>query len=182
MWCRQHHLTVPWRERELFSKEREAKGNLEGEMCVRISTGAGCTLNVASESCGRNTECKEDGEGSEAGTVRADQEVLWFCKKSDLHSVDSKDHGCDPWGQWLLKWPCIYPFHIFSAFRAQAQSEWNWMNRTTGNLKSKAIHSGARGSSSSESSHCWCNVASFLFFKRGCKSTSLCASAKFTNV
>lgn len=49
-------------------------------------------------------------------------------------------------------------------------------------LKSKAIHSGARGSSSSESSHCWCNVASFLFFKRGCKSTSLCASAKFTNV
>lgn len=45
-------------------------------MCVRISTGAGCALNVTSEFCGRNTECKEDGEGSEAGTVRADQEVL----------------------------------------------------------------------------------------------------------
>lgn len=153
MWCRQHHLTVPWREKELFSKEREVKGNLEGEMCVRISTGAWCTsCGVCFERrkfCGRNTEYKHDAEDSEAGKLGADH-VLWYCKKPDLHSVANRDRGCDPWGQWLLRWPCIYPFHVLSAFRAQAQSEWNWMNRTTGNLKSDAILSGARGSSSGQ--------------------------------
>lgn len=89
MWCRQHHLTMPWREKELFSKEREAKGNLEGEMCVRISTDAWCaSCGVCFERrefCGRNTECEQDAEGSEAGKLGADH-VLWYCKKPDLHS------------------------------------------------------------------------------------------------
>ena len=86
------------REGALF--QREAKGNLEGEMCMRISTGAGCALNVASEFCGRNTECKEDGEGSEAGKeqirkysdiVRSQIFILWTPRIMDVTLGDS---GC----------------------------------------------------------------------------------------
>lgn len=141
---------LPWREKAEERKGKEGRG----KMCVRISTGTWCaSCRVCfkpSGFCSRNTECKEGGEGSKAGKVGAGRVAPWYCEKLELHSVDNKEHGGGRGGAGAVvaKVALDLAMVMYSVpLGPRPQSEWSWMDRTTGNIKSYAILSGPGGSS-----------------------------------